>query len=104
MGEVMDFFAEQKIKRKIEKLQNCRKDLNDDSGAVNAINKNFESLIDDLQSFIGTSGSAPIENRLREMKEHDQGCDNLLGSARNEIDKEIYYLRRGLKDSGGSCK
>lgn len=103
MGIIVDAISEQKVKSKIRKLENCRKDLGDDSGDINAINKNIESLISDVQRFIGASGSGPIEDILRTMKEPDQYSDKWLSEANAAIGREINYLRRGLED-GETCR
>lgn len=104
MGIIRDAIDEQKVKAKIRKLENCRKDLGDDGGDISAINKNIESLISDVQRFIGTSGSYPIEERLRAMKEKDQSSDKWLSEANTAIGREINYLRRGLEEDGGTCR
>ncbi len=104
MGVISDHISEQKIKRKISKLEDCRKDITDDSGDVNAINKNFDSLISDLQSFLGASGSARLEELLYAMKESDQYSDPFLAKASIAIRNEIRSLKSELEDDGGSCK
>lgn len=103
MGAIVDAIAEQKVKAKIRKLEGYRKDLVDDCGEISAINKNIETLIDDVKSFIGESASYSVEECLRAMKEKDQCSDKHLSNACTAIVNEINYLRRGL-DDGGKCK
>lgn len=98
MGIVVDVISEAKVKGKIKTLNNCKKDLQDDSGKVSAINKNVNSLISDVQSFLGVRGAAKIVDRLEELAEPYQGSDACLSSAISYIDNEIYYLNKGLKE------
>ena len=101
---VSDYIAKQKVKAKIDKLERCQKDLCDDRGDIGDINRNIESLISDVESFIGANASSGIADKLRAMKEKNQCSDSDLNEAMKAIKSEINYLKQGLESSDCTCK
>ena len=104
MGFIVDAISEARVKGHVRELKSCKRDLEDDCGSILAINKNVQSLISDVNSFLGSSGAARVVYKLEELSEPYQGSDYDLNNAKSCIDNEIYYLEKGLKSYEESCK
>lgn len=89
--------AERKRKAELKIVQNCIKDLQDDSSAITGINKAFLELGEDLRNALECEKTNSIVTTIENMEESYQYSDSDLSKAIEALNNEAKALQKEIE-------
>ena len=86
----------QSKKRDVKNLEKYQRDIMDDSGDINEINRQVSILKTDFQDFLISNRTNSILRKMDSLNELSQQSDTELINASNNITKEINELNKEI--------